>query len=371
MLINRMFLVIILLYLFSPIYFVPVFILILLVFSIITSSKIAFLQRKIFYLTIILVLVSLLMIIINLEIGKEIVELYKWTTISLLILFFQNERSETFLYAFQIYSILSFIMIIIQQFFSDNDLVLQIAGYYAAHDLIVENFVKGHVRSTGFNEGPGHVGVLISFNLLIIYLKFKWGIISKRFKFFGALLSLVGIVVTAAKGALPIFIIMNKRFSIITVGLFLVFLFSVFSIDDLFYFERLTHSESGEARVGIWASLINMSISEPLTFLFGNARINELASISIFDSDWIYIYFTKGILGVSILLIVLLHLSLKLQWSKSSFFFLLIILVLIGFANPAFTDIKFGLIYFYLLISLGHIRNKNKNQIRNSILIQQ
>ena len=370
MLINRVFLIIILMYFFSPIFFVPIIVLILLVFSIITSNKIAFLQRKIFYLTILLVLVSLLMIITNLQIGKEIVELYKWTSISLLILFFQNERAETFLYAFQIYSILSFIMIIIQQFFPDNDLVLQIASYYAAHDLIVENFVKGHVRSTGFNEGPGHVGVLISFNLLIIYLKFKWGIILKGYKFLGALFSLVSIVVTAAKGALPIFIILNKRFSIISFGLFLVFFFSVFSIDDIFYFERLTHSESGESRVDIWTSLINMSISEPLTFLFGNARVDEVASISIFDSDWIYIFFTKGILGVSILLIVLLHLSLKLQWSKSSFFFLLIIFILIGFANPAFTDIKFGLIYFYLLISLSYIRIKNKNHIINSTIIQ-
>lgn len=357
-------------YLFSPISLVPITIFILLVFSIITSNKIAFLQRKLFYLTIILVLISLLMIVINLQIGKEIVELYKWTSISLLILLFQNERSETLLYGFQIYSTLSFIMLIVQQFFPDNDLVLHLASYYASHDLIVENFVQGHVRSTGFNEGPGHVGVLISFNLLIIYLKYKWGLISKGFKRLITLFSVLGIIVTAAKGALPIFVLLNKRFSIIILGLFLIFFFSIFSMEDIFYFERLTYSDSGEARVGIWTSLINRNMSEPLTFIFGNARVNELASISIFDSDWIYIFFTKGILGVTLLLIILLNLSLKLQWSKSSFFFLLIILFLIGFANPAFTDIKFGVIYFYILISLVYVRSKNKIQLINSTIIQ-
>jgi hypothetical protein len=370
MLINRMFLIIILLYLFSPIYFVPVVILILLVFSIITSKKIALLQRSLFYPILVLVLLSLLMIILNLQTGKEIVELYKWTTISLLILFFQKQRSETFLIAFQVYSILSFIMLLIQQFYPDNHLVIQIANYYASYELIEENFVKGNVRSIGFNEGPGHVGVLISFNLLIIFLKYKWGIISRVHRYLAIIFSVISIVVTAGKGTLPIFFILNKRISFIMFGLISIIFLSIFSIDDLFYLERLTNSASGEARVDMWSTFINKTMSDPLIFLFGNARVNELVTISIFDSDWIYIFFTKGILGVSLLLVILLQLSLRLQWSKSSVFFLLLVFILIGFANPAFTDIKFGIIYFYLLISLSYIREKRKNQILNSIIIQ-
>lgn len=365
MLINRIYFLIFLLYFFAPIAYIPIITILLLGLSIVTINKVEFLQRNLACYSFLFVFVSFLMIIINLQTGKEIVELYKWTSVSLLILFFQKERAETFILAFQLFSIISFIMLIIQQLFPENQLVVQVSTLYASSELIEENFVDGYVRSTGFNEGPGHVGVLISFNLLIVYLKFKWGIISKINRYGSIPFTLISIVFTAAKGTLPIFLLLNKKISLILFGFISIIFLSVFTFEEIFYLERLTNSASGEARIDIWSALINKSLSDPLTLLFGNARVNEIATITIFDSDWIYIFFTKGIFGVFLLSIMLLQLSLYLQWSKKSTIFILFLLVLIGFANPAFTDIKFGIIYFYLLISLGYIRKKKINLNKN------
>lgn len=365
MLINRIYFLIFLLYFFAPIAYIPIITILLLGLSIVTINKVEYLQRNLAYSSFLFVFVSFLMIIINLQTGKEIVELYKWTSVTLLILFFQKERAETFILAFQLFSIISFVMLIIQQLFPENQLIVQVSTLYASSELIEENFVNGYVRSTGFNEGPGHVGVLISFNLLIVYLKFKWGIISKINRYGSIPFTLISIVFTAAKGTLPIFLLLNKKISLILFGFISIIFLSVFSFEEIFYLERLTNSASGEARIDIWSTLINKSLSDPLTLLFGNARVNEIATITIFDSDWIYIFFTKGIFGVFLLSIMLLQLSLNLQWSKKSTIFILFLLVLIGFANPAFTDIKFGIIYFYLLISLSYIRKKKINLNKN------
>lgn len=367
MLINRIYFLVFLLYFFAPIAYIPIIAMFLLVFSIFTTNKVEFLQRNLALSSLLFVFVSFVMIIINFQTGKEIVELYKWSIVTLLVLFFQKERAETFILAFQLFSILSFVMLIIQQFFPESQIIVKVSSFYASSELIEENFVEGYVRSTGFNEGPGHVGVLISFNLLIVYLKFKWGIISRFNRYASIPFSLVSIVITAAKGALPIFLLLNKKISLLLFGIISIIFFSIFSLEEIFYLERLTNSASGEARFDIWSSLINKSFSDPLTFLFGNARVDEIATITIFDSDWIYIFFTKGIFGVFLLLIILLQLSLCLQWSKKSTIFILILLILIGFANPAFTDIKFGIIYFYLLISLGYIR-KNKINLNNNLI---
>lgn len=359
MILNRLFSIIVFLYLFAPINYIPFLAFILVIILILSSDKISAFQINLSLPFLILAFVSFLMMIVNFQFGKEIVEFYKWTSITLMVLFFDKKRSSSFLQVFQLFSILSFILVIIQQFFSDNHLVVELANLYADQELVEKNFIKGYVRSTGFNEGPGHVGVLISFNLFIFFVKNKWGFLSNTSKNALMSVSLLSIAATASKGVLPFFFVLNKRMSIFLFGLIFVVLMSYLSIEDLYYLERLTNSASGEARVEIWSTLLNKSISEPITVLIGNARINSLSTISVFDSDWVYLYFTKGLLGLTLIMIFLYLIANKLKWSKNSFIFIMFLFILIGFANPAFTDIKFGVIYIYLVISLIHFIEEN------------
>ena len=303
---------------------------------------------------------SIFMILFEGELGKELVEFYKWSTIGLSILLFQEKRSITFLKAFGYFAFSSFVMIIMQQLFSENELIRSISKLYASPELIENNFVPGYVRSTGFNEGPGHVGVLITFTLLLSYLLKKWRVKLPFSLKSITLLSATSAFFAASKGVIPVLFLLNTKFILLTGLIIFVIFLNVYSLDDLYYLERLSSSASGEARVGIWSELIHNSIAYPHTVLFGTPRIGHVGTISVFDSDWVYIYYTKGLIGILMIFLTLFLLVIKFNSSFASAIFTLLVLFLIGFANPAVTDIKFGLIYFQLLLSLQKIFN-NKN----------
>lgn len=358
MLENRIYFWIILLYLFSPVNYVPFALLLLFVHNIFFFKSIR--QRSILISLPLLCLafISLIMILFEGKLGKEIVEFYKWSTIGFSILMFNEKRSFTFLKAFGYFTFFSFIMILVQQLFSDNEIVVGISKLYASPELIDSNFVPGYVRSTGFNEGPGHLGVLITFALFLMFLFNKWRVISSFKRKIVVSLSATSALFAASKGVIPVLFLLNTRFLIfISLIVFSIF-FSIYSFEDLYYIERLLSSASGEARVGIWSELINNSLLYPHTVIFGNPRIGDFGTVSVFDSDWVYIYFTKGIIGVLLLLLTLVQIVFEFSSSVKSIFFFLSVLVLIGFANPAFTDIKFGLIYFQLIMVLSIVKKK-------------
>ncbi len=352
---RRIYFWIILIYLFSPLDYIPVVLAILLLHNILFIDKIPisniFKSLPIFLLS----LVSLFMMVFNGQIGKEIVEFYKWSTIGLSILFSNKSRTLTVLKALTYFTALSFLMILIQQLYSENELVRKISESYASPELIENNFVPGYVRSTGFNEGPGHIGVLITFTLFVSFFFKKWKIISTLKRNLITLLSTIGAVFAASKGVIPVLLLLNTRFFIILLLIGSIIFFNYFSLDEFYYLDRLTNSASGEARMGIWSRLINNSLLKPFTVIIGNPRIGFAEKITVFDSDWVYVYFTKGLAGLVMIFLTLVQIINDFSTSISSTFFTIILIFLVGFANPALTDIKFGFIYFQLLLALGYV----------------
>jgi hypothetical protein len=139
---RRIYFWIILIYLFSPLDYIPVVLAILLLHNILFIDKIPisniFKSLPIFLLS----LVSLFMMVFNGQIGKEIVEFYKWSTIGLSILFSNKSRTLTVLKALTYFTALSFLMILIQQLYSENELVRKISESYASPELIENNYKK-------------------------------------------------------------------------------------------------------------------------------------------------------------------------------------------------------------------------------------
>ena len=339
-------------YLFSPINYAPFFLIAIILYSIFNFKKFEKVALSTSLLLSVLAISSLFMILFEFQLGKEIVELYKWGTMCLTILFFDKKNSQVFIRAFSIFSFCSFLLLIVQQLIPDNEIVKSLALIYASEELIEANFTPGFVRSTGFNEGPGHVGVLLSFNLLVTHHYYKNYLISKGRKLTLNFFATLSMVMSAAKGSIPILFLLNKKQMLLFVIITFFLTIGFYSLDEIYTLSRLLNSASGEARVEIWSSLFHESSQHLLNIIFGNPRLGMYANISVFDSDWIYVFFTKGIFGLLILLLLITYFTQKLTSNSLDFSLYFIVLILIGFSNPAFTDIKFGVVYTNLILCL-------------------
>jgi hypothetical protein len=246
-----------------------------------------------------------------------------------------------------------------------------------------EIFFPGFVRSTGFNEGPGHVGLVALMGCIIS--PFVFSNTSKSHK--------VGIVVShivcisvmilaAAKGALAayflfvVFLILFRYTSISTVALFSVVLFFNSSlIHEADMLNRLLQFQSGSERIIIWINLLSVADMSPLQVIFGHGRVGVLSNVSIFDSDWVFIYLTQGLFGMLMVLVLVFRLSLLSQSNNMRRIALFIALLVAGLTNPFLTDIKFGPFYWAILISLiTEKQNENSsrhNRSRQARLVQQ
>lgn len=317
--------------------------------------------------------VSAVQILISGELGKVIVDIYRWIFIAGFILAIGNNNHLSVILAFYVFFVLTFIFSILQQIIPQNTYINNISSIYVSDALMQELFFPGFVRSTGFNEGPGHVGLVALMGCIISPVVFSN---ATKFKLSGVVFShfmgLSVIIMAAAKGALVayfFYVLFFARLKYIIAAI-IATVISFFVLDRYFNEEmamllRLLQFESGSERLIIWQSLVNLADLNLLQIMFGHGRVGNLSSVSIFDSDWVFIYLTQGLFGIFVVGSLVLRISIS---SQRKFFLTVgffMALIVAGLTNPFLTDIKFGPFYWAILISLIIIK-RNENFSRHN-----
>lgn len=297
---------------------------------------------------------------------KTFVDMYRWALIGFSVVIFSPKDNASFAFGFYYFFILTFFYCVIQQVVPEATFVQWLNSQYVSDDLMAELFVPGFVRSTGFNQGPGHVGLVAFAGLLTAHVIFpkesskKYTLVANYF------MACSIVIMAAAKGAaiaivLYVFLKNTKKhghyiiiLAVVTAGI------AVCYLDEFYFLYRLFQFESGTERFVIWESIVNSMDINALTLLFGHGRVGRLANTSIFDSDVIFLFATQGLVGVFMLATLVLCLIKRFSKSWGSSLVLTFVILLAGMSNPFLTDIKYGVIYFCLLISFKDFQ-KNEN----------
>lgn len=370
---NFALLALVLIALLSPTSVSPVTSSIVLLVLLINSEKVK--RDKLLFVAPILLMtvVSAIQVLISGDVGKVVVDVYRWVVIAGFILTVGKKNHLSIIFAFYIFFVLTFVFSSLQQIMPQNIYVNNISSIYVSDALMQELFFPGFVRSTGFNEGPGHVGLVALMGCIISSVVFSN---ATKFKlsgiFFSHFMGISVIIMAAAKGALVayfFYILFFARLKYIVAVFFaaaLLFLFldGYFSeeMDILF---RLLQFESGSERLIIWQSLIRLADLNLLQIMFGHGRIGNLSGVSIFDSDWVFIYLTQGIFGIFLIGSLVLRMSILSQRKIILMVGVFLALIVAGLTNPFLTDIKFGPFYWAILISLIIIK-RNENLSRHN-----
>lgn len=297
---------------------------------------------------------------------KSFVDIYRWLLIGITIIFLSRKNSVSLLYGFYYFFILTFIYCVLQQVAPENSIVQWINSKYVSEDLMQELFVPGFVRSTGFNQGPGHVGLVAVVGLLISHILFPSHRTGKYTNLINTILASLIIVMAAAKGAaialLALIVLINfkknSRYLILTAAMAAT-LFVIY-FDEIYFLLRLLQFDSGAERISIWTEIIKSIPENLLWVLFGYGRIGAISEINIFDSDIVFLYVTQGVIGILMFVFILINISRKITSNIYAALGLTLVLCLAGMTNPFLTDIKFGIIYFSLLIGLKDFK-ENEN----------
>lgn len=370
---NFALIALVLIALFSPTSVSPVTSSIVLLVLLINSEKVK--KDKLLFVAPILLMtvVSAIQVLISGDVGKVVVDVYRWVVIAGFILTVGKKNHLSIIFAFYTFFVLTFVFSSLQHIMPQNIYVNNISSIYVSDALMQELFFPGFVRSTGFNEGPGHVGLVALMGCIISSVVFSN---ATKFKLSGIFLShfmgLSVIIMAAAKGALIayfFYILFFARLKHIVAVFFAAALLFLF-LDGYFNEEmdilfRLLQFESGSERLIIWQSLIRLADLNLLQFMFGHGRIGNLSSVSIFDSDWVFIYLTQGIFGIFLIGSLVLRMSILSQRKIVLMVGVFVALIVAGLTNPFLTDIKFGPFYWAILISLTIIK-RNENFSRHN-----
>ena len=370
---NFALIVLVLIALFSPTSVSPITSSIVLLVLLINSNEVENYKFLFVAPILLMIVVSAAQVLISGDVGKVIVDVYRWIVIAGFILAVGKKNHLSVILAFYAFFVLTFVFSVLQQIMPQNYYINNISSIYVSDALMQELFFPGSVRSTGFNEGPGHVGLVALMGCIISSVVFSN---ATKFKlsgiFFSHFMGISVIIMAAAKGALIayfFYILFFARLKYIVAVIFAALLLFLF-LDGYFNEEmaillRLLQFESGSERLLIWQSLVKLADLNPLQIMFGHGRVGDLSSVSIFDSDWVFIYLTQGLFGIFVVGSLVLRISISSQRKSFLTVGVFIALIVAGLTNPFLTDIKFGPFYWAILISLIIIK-RNENFSRHN-----
>lgn len=349
----------------SPTVFAPVAISVLLSVFAVRSQRILvyrLLQASPFFFFIVIACIQLA---VSLDASsKLLVDIYRWTVISLAICLVPAEDRRSILGGFYAFFVVTVLYCIIQQLIPQNQFVNRVTSVYVSEALMDELFIPGFVRSTGFNQGPGHVGLVALMGCIVARALFGDGPHRHRWVIGSNLAALSVMFLAAAKGALlayAVYLILHLRVRYAAlIILAIIMLFQIFAFnEDIWLLSRLAQLESASERFIIWTDLLQVTSQGLFAIIFGHGRVGTLANASIFDSDWVFLYLTQGIIGVATVL-ALIFSAIRLHCiTLSKSLGVTVALILAGLSNPFLTDIKFGALYWALIFSLAKA-DKNK-----------
>jgi hypothetical protein len=236
--------------------------------------------------------------------------------------------------------------------------VTGITSIYVSEVLMAELFVPGFVRSTGFNQGPGHVGLVALMGCIVARALFAHSPRGRAWMMAADVAALAVMVLAGAKGALLAYVAylvlrVRLRHALVVLLVLIASLFVLSQADeDLWVLFRLVQFASGAERLEIWTTILEASDQGVLATLFGHGRVGLVADVSIFDSDWVFLYVTHGLIGVAAVLSLVIWIARPLRIQAAGPLRIALVLVLAGLTNPFLTDIKFGALYWAILISL-------------------
>lgn len=256
--------------------------------------------------------------------------------------------------------------------------------YIISKDLDINFFnfykIEGK-RAIKLWANPNIVGGVFSIAYIpSLYKYFDTKRTNKRFLFIPfELLIIYAIVLTKSKGLhyaflvgllfLPFLFIKNKKllytFIISAILMFIVFLVTIIHLEDAFpdIYNKL--NEYTTSRIDIYKDAIEL-LRSPKTFIFGKGLGADrlILNVSFFHS-WVFqVLVNRGIIGLSLIFIMLYYIVETLFQSKNNFRYLLAIGIIIylahGITDSGFEYQYIGVIFFLLVALLENSIEKDE-----------